>query len=490
MGIKQWWHKITGETSKVRVTAGTQPGGAGQGYALDSSRVDYILARALYENTDTRYKLGAGFCKRIINAKTGFMGVPQFLSADEAAQKTVQEFCERNTSKLEETHRQALLEGDCFVWVTHQEVKNKLYPETTSRLTYNIIPNTEVVRVNVDPVTKAATEFVLQSQHEWFEHGQRRTTTITQSITIDRRVVQLEGDALEGGLEAGEEPNRWGFIPIVHFKNEGSEARMYGQSELEPVEPFLKGYHDVMLHALQGSKMHSTPRLKFKLQDVAGFLEHNFNVTDPDKFAQEGGVISLDGHEFFLLNSEEEASFIEVGSSTGDAAALLKLLFYCIIDVSETPEFVFGVHTPGALASVKEQMPVFARTIARKRRAFEDSWQKLARIVLAMTAQASGSSYTTYATTLEWDEVDPRDGKETAEILKTVTEGLNVALQGGFISQAAAAGHLKHHVPTMKEYESDDPKLPGERERIHETALARVRLEDGALLADEHKELG
>ncbi|HBH0915330.1 TPA: phage portal protein, partial [Clostridioides difficile] len=75
------------------------------------------------------------------------------------------------------------------------------------------------------------------------------------------------------------------------------------------------------------------------------------------------------------------------------------LLFYCIVDVSETPEFIFGVHTPSALASVKEQMPIMVNKIRRKREQFTNSWQLLARMVLIMSSNSSGMKYSSYDVT-------------------------------------------------------------------------------------------
>ena len=45
-------------------------------YQLDSSQVDYELARQLYQNDNDDYKLGAPFVRPIINSTVGFMGVP------------------------------------------------------------------------------------------------------------------------------------------------------------------------------------------------------------------------------------------------------------------------------------------------------------------------------------------------------------------------------------------------------------------------------
>ena len=263
----------------------------------------------------------------------------------------------------------------------------------------------------------------------------------------------------------------------------------YGQSDIEPIEPLIKAYHDVMMHALKGSKMHSTPKLKMKLKDVAGFLRNNFGVDDPVKFAKEGGKINLDGHEILFLNDGEDASFVEVNSATGDAQILLKLLFYCIVDVSETPEFIFGVHTPSALASVKEQMPIMVNKIRRKREQFTEQWQTLARMILVMSSQSIGINFKSYSSTLGWDEVNPKDNKELSETLEKISNALDKALTGGFISEEAAVNFFAKYVDTMSDYISDDPEIVGEREKIIKTKMLRYRLDDATGLEKEKEEI-
>lgn len=474
--------QAVGEISRLRRQVSMMVGRGFSNYKLDSRRVDYELARNLYDNTEDSYKLGAGFCKPIINVKAGFMGIPSFGSEDEEAKDVVNAFFSEQTSKMNRTHKKALLEGDCFVWITRESTDAALYPETQTRLVYTIIPNEEVDTINRNPMTGRVEEYVLVSNMEWAdENGNKRKTKVTQWISADRRKVRLEGDQIPGFPSEVEEPNPYGFIPIEHFANEKDETRLFGQSELEAIEPFIKAYHDVMLHALQGSKMHSTPRLKFKLKDVAAFLRNNFGWEDPAKNAKEGRTISLDGKEFLLMTEGEDAEFIEVRSSTGDAASLLKLIFYCIVAVSETPEFVLGVHTPSSLSSVQEQMPVFVRNISRKRADFASNWQRLARMVLAIIKVETGKPFTTFATTLEWGEIDPRDEKELADTINALTTGLNTAVQGRFLSTDSAAEFLRAYIPTMREYDSDDPEADTERQRILMNQVERERLADGAL---------
>ena len=490
-----WFKRAAGEISRLRnffsASLWALRTGSYSAYKLDSSRVDYAKARALYDNTDDSYKLGAGFARPVINTTAGFVGVPRFRSEDEVAQGILDDFFSTNTSRMMQVHRNALRDGDWFVWITREENREQaLYPEQKVRLVFNMLPPEQVVDIITDPVNNQVKEYIIKAACEWFdEQGNTKKAQISQRISSERRIINISGDIPPGLQGYIEEDNPWGFIPIVHFKNEGDETKKYGQSDLEPIEPFLKAYHDVMLHALQGSKMHSTPRLKFKIRDLDGFLRNNFGIADPYAFASQGGTISLDGHEFFLFADDDDAEFIEVKSVIGDATELLKLLFYCIVDTSETPEFVFGVHTPSSLSSVKEQMPILVRKIARKREQFTESWQRLARIVLAMTALSGGEKASTYATVLEWDEVDPRDEKEYAETLEKVATALKTALEAEIISIDAAAEFLKQYISTMNDYVSDKPEIPGERERIMRTRLLRQRLEDAQFLDEQKVEI-
>lgn len=479
-----WWGRITGEISKLRTAVtgwSIKTGRLGGAYKLNSSRVDYALARQLYDNTADDYKLGGAFAKPIVNTTVAFMGVPRLRSEDEAAQEVLEDFFGANVSRMQQVHTGALCEGDAYVMLTREDEEDAvLYPETNgARLVFNILPPEQVVAINRDPITGSVYEYVLRSQHTWTdETDNRRQCTVTQRIRRDVRKVEVEGDT-PPDIQTGEQPNPWGFIPIVHFRNEASVTALYGKSDLEPIEPFIRAYHDVMLHAINGSKMHSTPRLKLKLKDVSGFLLNNFGIEDVAKFASEGKTINLDGRELLILTDGEDAEFIEVRSAIGDAAILLKFLFYCIVDVSETPEFAFGVHTPSSLSSVKEQMPILIRRVARKREHFTESWQMVARMALAMTAAGENQAFATYATTVLWDEIDPRDGGEVADALWKTTQALNTAVLGGFLSREAAAMFLAQYIDTMAEWVADDPELPGERERIIKDRILMARL-DGA----------
>ncbi len=491
MAKQGWLKKAVGEISKLRQSIFGQFGTILAGrwnvpYVLNSSRVEYELARQLYHNTHNDYKLGAGFAKPIINTLAGFMGVPRFRCKDEEAQEVLDEHVGRWVSRMQRTHQLSLRDGDCFVMLANLENDNPLYPDEENRIDFIIIPPEQIADIEIDPITRRPKVYTIEARAKW-DAGQREYT-VMQRITAEEITVKVEGDAPEG-LTSETRPNPWGFIPIIHFKNEPEETELYGTSELEAVEPYLKAYHDVMLHAMQGSKMHSTPRLKLKLRDVQSFLQNNFPEALKAVQRGEQANIDLKGHELLIFTDEEDASFIEAQSTIGDAEALLKLLFYCIVDVSEVPEFAFGVHTPSSHASVKEQMPLLIRRVARKREMVTENWQTLARMLLVMHSKITGKKFESYEVGITWDAVIERDEKEYADTIYTLVNALNTALLGGFISLDAAVDLLAQYIDTMKEYATDDPEIPGERERIIKSWYLRSRLEDTEGLFDQLKDI-
>ena len=493
----RWYHKISGEISKLRRVGvgGYISGVVSGGYKLDSSKVNYDLANQLYYNTNDDYKLGAGFAKIVINSKVSFMGIPSFKAADKNAEVILDDFRKSNISKMQKTTRDALRGGDAYVWITREIENDKsLYPETPDRIVYNVIPAKQVTNIKIDPTSGEVLEYELTSSHEWISsEGDELKGTIVQRVRRGEIVTEVDGDVPEG-IEVGAKPTPWDFIPIVHFKNEGDDG-IYGRSELESIEPFMKAYHDTMIQAMKGNKMHSTPRLKLSVRDVEKFLLHNLGIDNPTKYFKDGGTINLDGNELLILADGDNAEFIEVRSAIGDSKVLLKFLFYCIVDASETPEFVFGVHTPSSLSSVKEQMPILIRSIEMKREHFTDSWKRLARIVLAISSKSENVSFSTFATELSWDNIDHRTKEEISKELVDVVTALATAVSAELMGKESAVNYLAKLVDTMKVYEPEDGD--GEKDRINQTVAEKHRMPDHENLEKEYtnilkklKELG
>ncbi|HEY8341452.1 MAG TPA: phage portal protein, partial [Calditerricola sp.] len=294
-------------------------------------------------------------------------------------------------------------------------------------------------------------------------------TKTTRTVEVDGRAPQQVREQLQT-----DGTNPWGFIPIVHFRNEAEEHQLFGASDLEPVEPFLKAYHDVMLFAVQGSKMFSRPKVKCKLADVEAFLENNFSREEIER-----GQLRFDNKEIFLLQEGDDIEFITADSGLAGITTLLQFLFYCIVDVSETPEFAFGTAVSSSKASVSEQMVPLARKIRRKRGLFEEPYGELASMYLAMWAQVNNRSLETYQVDVGWEEISPRNDKEVADTIATLVNGLTTAVESGLMSIDAAAEFLREFVPSMLPWLDQDAD-DDERRRVLRSMAMLQRMRDGA----------
>lgn len=466
-----WWRRIFGEISALR-SVSLQPFGFFTPYQLDSSRVDYALARALYRNTDDRYKLGAGFARPVINTTAGFMGVPHFSHPDPDADNALEDVMVRWTGKLLRVNRNALRDGDVFVRLVRGP--DRLDPRMQN-FDLVLVPPEWVTPVP-DVLAGGWRELVIRHPVKITDADGRLVTqyTVVETITAGSRTVEANAAAPpDVRAQNRTEPNPWGFIPVVHFKNEAEENQLYGASDLEPIEPFMRAYHDTMMFAVQGSKLFSRPKVKFRLANVQTFLQNNFSEEQI-----RSGKLPFGERDIYLLQEGDDAAFITADSGIQGITALLELIFYCIVDVSETPEFAFGTAVQSSKASVSEQMVPLARKIRRKRGQFEEYYGELASMYLAMWSRVENHPLDSYSVDIGWDEVSPKNDAEVATTIKTLIEGLSQGIESGLLSVDAAAEFLREFVPSMLPW-ADENADDDERRRVARTMLLLRRIQDG-----------
>jgi hypothetical protein len=470
---------IFGEISKLRgvinnwIVQGTFSGG----YQLDTTKMDdYALTKELYYNTNDKYKLGAGFAKPVINTTVGFCGLPSIITEDENAQSDIDSYMSKWSGLFLIAQLDSLRDGDSYV--RFMKIKNdlKLFKgEETSLQAFLISP--ESVTIIPDPITGEAEKYIIQTLIDYNDEDNKHYDfTVVESITKDKRTVTYTGDVPADKTNIDEE-NTWGFIPIIHFKNAAEPNEFHGRSELEVIEPFMKAYHDVFLQAMQSNKLNSNPKIKLKLSDVDAFLEHNFGKEKVAEVKQTG---KLDfNKDLYLLNINEDMGFVEVSSATGDAKVLLELLFYCIVDASQVPEFAFGTAVQSSKASVSEQLVPLEKKIGMKRKELETIYQRLVRVLLAMIDINDAEGFTTYASSCEWQDVSPTDEEATANVLNITVQALAAAVGALILSQEAATEFLADFITTMHPFESDDAELVSEKNRIIAGQLLAQQLQNG-----------
>jgi len=475
--IYPWWRRVlrraAGEIPALRSaeTWWFAAGGAYAPYTLDSSRVDYPLARQLYRNTHDRYKLGGAFARPVINTTAGFMGVPAFSHPDPEAKAALADVAGRWAGRMLRINRNTLRDGDCFARIAYTP-----HPYSPAKKQWELllIPPEWVLPI-LDPMTGRIASVVIRRPVRITDANGSETASYTITETIDAAKVSIEvaGQAPEAvRAQAGVRDNPWGFVPIIHFKNEAEENQLYGASDLEPIEPFMRAYHDTMLHAIQGSKLFSTPRVKFKVKNIDKFMRDNFTADELRNKA-----IRFANKEIYFVADGEDVAFISADSGAAGAATLLELIYCNIVDVSETPEFAFGTAVASSKASVSEQMVPLARKVERKRGQFSEHYGNLASMFLAMWEKVEARSLDEYQVDVKWPEVSERDDARMATVVNTLVTAMVTGIEGHVISLEAAVETLREYLPAMQRLE-DEHSDSDELRRLEATRLILARLAD------------
>jgi hypothetical protein len=459
---------------------------AGQ-YSLVTAKMNYTLTKELYYNTNKEYKLGAGFAKPVINTTVGFCGIPDVIADDDAAQDDLDSYIIKWSGLLLIAQRNCLRDGDSYI--RFMKLKNDLVlfkGEETTLQAFLISP--EYVTIIADVITGEAEKYIIKTPVDYTdENNNHFNFTVIETITKDQRMVSYSGTNVPATLTTLQEANAWGFIPIIHFKNSAEPNEMYGRSELEVIEPFMKAYHDVFIQAMQSNKLHSNPKVRLKLSDVDGFLNHNFTK---EQVAESKRTGKLDfNKDIYLLNVNEDMGFVEVQSAIGSAEVLLKFLFYCIVDASQVPEFAFGTAVQSSKASVSEQLIPLEKKIAIKRLELQPLYQRLIRMILAMLSIANAKTFTTYGCSFQWQDVSPADEVATSTILFNTVQALTMAVEGQIVSQEAATDFLADLIPTLHRFISADKDIASEKDRIIAGLLLMQQTKNGTIADVLQKEM-
>lgn len=458
--------------------------------AVGEDNMDYDELMSIYTNTHKDYVLGASFARVIIDVTASFIGNPNFVcKSDDNVAAYIESFVKRNQSIFTRITREQRVLGDVYVWPKIVETPSPLYPEMKNKIDLEIVPPDRVKKI-MDPLQPQEVDrYIISTPSVWEnEAGTTFNFTVIQTITKDFIRTTVEGQIPPGMQAEKEEVNSFGFIPIVHFKANGENSTL-GQSDLVRLVPYMKVYHDTFYAALQGSKMHSTPRLLAKVKSVSDFVRNNFGMSALRKAESTGTLdMTLTGREMMVMSPEETLEFVEANNTTGAAKDLLKLVFYNVVDISGVPEFAYGVHTPSALASVQEQMPIFIRSIQQKRDASAGAWEELMRMVLALDKRRNNSAYTTFEIEVSWDKIEYRKGEDISNEIKNVAESLANAVKNELMSREAASEHLRKYIDTMLPYKGVDGEK-GEHDKIIENAIADLRMPDVPALQGQAADL-
>lgn len=419
---------------------------------FDKTVIDYDMARQLYRNDGAEVQLGAGFCRPIIDRAVEFVGMPIVSSVDEAIDAEINDAIQKHWApQLQEMMRNAMRDSKTWVrvWqplitdplttdaereaccldiVDPERIQSVIYdPRNPKRIQQLTIINFVLFADEVQPDTDAPRGSKAQSkEHEVWE-----------VVTPDRHRYYDRTDRL--WLTEWEHSNPYGFVPFVEVFNEYDSALGGGQSDLESCYPFIKAFHEVLRASLQAHNYHSTPKLKFKVIDVIGFLKNNYpDTVDDDGNIIAGSAISWKGREVLFMGENEDIDFIEATSILGDSKILLEFLIDCIAIASETPEWAFMRVAAGTSeGAMNAQTTPFEKRIARKRIMFQDPIQVIVKMVLVMRNQDPERVDVT------WQEIRPEVMAQMAQAIQQLVMSFEVMLERKLISDNTAREALR-----------------------------------------------
>ncbi len=470
-------------------------------YRLDHSEVNVDLARQLYYNTNQRYKLGAGFARPAIDLPTGFMGIPILTAEDPTsdAQTWLDRSVKDWAGAIRKAHKMVTRDGEVVVRLRPKNrapAYQALFDSDDKDLELALVP-TEGFEIlgkdeDLDAIEGIKFKHLFLTPTDGDDQGQEREVVLFETITAQEIHLKYEND---------EKPERrftnpLGFVPAIHLENEPEQHQRHASSDLEPLEPYLMFYNDVMLHAGSASALHSTAKLVIRAQDVGRFLTNNFSETEIDEgrlkfknkdvlFFESGSpAINTSGGSIYA----EGAEIIQASAPLGDTTTLLEFIFLNIVDVSEVPEWAFGGAIASSKASVTEQSAPLVHKITRKRTMVEGLWALAGRMMLKTVINESQRVEVT------WSNLAMRDLKTEAEAFRNFSESLLALNDGQAVSKITMNNILMKLLPEILPFEVDDSRVEADRisaEVAEKMAQATELMEQRKeLLEDDDREAG
>lgn len=469
----------------LRISGGVSVSGTLYSGFDATTRPDTATIRKIYHNMQADRLLGSFVAAPIVNLLAGYIGLPEVrlavTDAPEESARLEQAFND-NASALSQIHRLTLRDGRAFLQFGLERYESTLYAadeNNIGRIAIRTVLSDNVL-CNRDFITGEITYAEISDMITWLTDTQEEKSGIIKTVMTPKTIEYRKGNNshdIPDELVPPKMVNEFGFVPLVEFVNEPEAFGSYGVSEIERVDPLMRMYHDVLLAAAKGSKMHSTPKIGFYLGDLNAFINANF----PDLLDQikkgETPKIEIAGRELLLMGNPEQnkVEYIEADNPIGAAVDLLKLIFYCMVITSETPEFSLGVHMPSSYASTVEQTPIWILKVQRKQRQFTGCWQMVGRMLLAMIAKSTGKKMKSYAVRVLWSLPDGADKKQVALHQLNTVQSVLLAVDGKLMSYQTAIETLRQVFPAMETIEGGNGRK-GELEEIKATSVIRNEL--------------
>lgn len=394
----------------------------------DTSRPIYGLNMSIYKASIVKdisdgkrygadYIFGATFGKPIVNsvAAFAFSGLnPPKIAGDSDFHDDTNNFLFKNRKTLFDAMRFGSRDGDSYArfMASGDDVYlDTISPDLVTVLTAEDNVN-EIIGYDIDHIV--APDKKNKNKKKKIREEYRFVKPYYRRVVIDEKGVEEEVST----------DNGFPFMSMFHYANEKDSNALYGTSDYQNVYSLMKGYHIVMETMVKGTVYNSQPTpIVEGIKNFSKFLSSNFASTGKTRAGEPRYKIDWNQGKIMLLGEGTKMSMLTIPDHVTPASKTLELLFYCICQASETPEFVMGTAVASSRASVSEQLPVMVNKAYRKRADFEDFlYDVLDAYIQYRLATGTKQSDVPQEIMIEWPPIESEDRTLTFEILKALRE--------------------------------------------------------------------
>ncbi len=357
------------------------------------TQFDAKKAQALYRNEYTGMETSGGFVKTSVDHTVSFIGTP-FVTDKEGKEDQIMSQFNSRKSRLMSMVRDSVLES--MVYVRIEVIPGDAYLDK-KKVVMDIIENDLVI-----PLLNAYGIIV----------GYKVTTRVTydytdtskyyiliEEITKTQIKITREG-SVPTGLKTSETiANPYGILNIVPIINE-PDKHGQGMSDIGPIFPYLILYHNIIEQADQYLLLHSDPKLKLRVRDWNNFKKLNPSIVD-----ETTNTMTIPGGAVFAINETDDVGYITMTSAMNDFTELLNYIFYNLVQVSQTPEFLLGHAIGSSKASADSQMIILDAKASRKRTLYVEQFELLYKVFASIYGKVVNQVPNLDAILMDWNNV-------------------------------------------------------------------------------------
>jgi hypothetical protein len=391
---------------------------------INSIKTNRKVAREIYHNVNKNYALAGQLVRPIINNNVNFIGIPTLFGN----KKNIKVIEDANID-YRSVHKSAEIDGSIFVWPQWKDDKIELVK----------VPVDIIDRIFISPITKSITGYRLKEQVQYStEKADNQSVVITCIITKDYIRTTFTGSV----NKIVNAKNILGELPLVHFSNDKDDLELYGHSEIEPIEPQLKFYHNLTFEAGSAQSRDGHPKLKVTTKKPQQWVDNNFGSGAYESLVKNGGSISMGDRDLFINGDGDDVSYLYLNKTTGDYGQLSETTFSNIVEGSETPEINFGANIGTSLASVKEYRPVWIKKIEAKQYERTEPWLKVYKLILALHNFVNLKSLKSDIV-IVWPTPNFASVKEQSEIVKGFSSAVDSLKAAGVVTEEEVYNTMK-----------------------------------------------